>query len=60
MKKESLKLKQLELPEVAAWATATQYQAVQAAWVKEQESQGVQAAGRVMEKVGTLMNEAMK
>ena len=50
----------LDHEEVAAFATATRYQEVQATWAKEQESKGVKDAHVVLEKVSAILNDAMK
>ncbi len=60
MRKDGVKVRLLERKEVDAWKTATKYQEVQAAWVRAQQGKGVKAAGPVLEKVGTRMNDAMK
>lgn len=60
LKKAGAKVRLLEQKEVDEWKTATQYQAVQAAWVKEQEGKGEKAAGPVLEQVRATMAEFMQ
>lgn len=60
LQKADVNVRQLEPQEVAAWKTATRYQAAQATWVKEQEALGVKDAGRVVQKVSALLDEAMR
>ncbi|MEO8410252.1 MAG: TRAP transporter substrate-binding protein DctP [Propionivibrio sp.] len=60
LKKAGATTRLLARQEVDAFKTATKYQKVQAAWVKEQEGQGVKDAGTVLEKVSTLLNETMQ
>ncbi|WP_445682754.1 TRAP transporter substrate-binding protein DctP [Radicibacter daui] len=45
--------------EVQNFAEATRYKEVQADWVAKQEEAGVKSAGSVMEKVRTLLNQAL-
>jgi TRAP-type C4-dicarboxylate transport system substrate-binding protein len=60
IKKEGVKIRLLKDTEVAAFKTATKYQDVQAAWVKEQEGKGVKDVGPTLEKVSAILNDAMK
>jgi TRAP-type C4-dicarboxylate transport system substrate-binding protein len=49
----------LDDAEVDAFSAATRYPEVQADWVSEQENSGVSEAGRVVEKVGAILQDAM-
>ena len=60
LKKAGASVRQLDNKEVAAWEVATQYQDVQATWVKEQAGKGMKDAGPVLEKVKVIMNGAMQ
>nr|WP_321238248.1 TRAP transporter substrate-binding protein DctP [uncultured Tolumonas sp.] len=60
MRKEGVKVRELESNEVTAWKTKTDYKNVQAAWVKEQEDKGIKDAGAVLHKVSLMMDAAQK
>lgn len=52
-------VRMLDTAEVTAFANATRYQDVQAAWVAEQEANGITKAGAVMGEVTAIMNDVM-
>ncbi|MEQ8285923.1 TRAP transporter substrate-binding protein DctP [Thalassospira sp.] len=52
-------VRMLDAAEVKAFAAATRYQDVQAAWVTEQEANGITKAGAVMGEVTAIMNDVM-
>jgi TRAP-type C4-dicarboxylate transport system substrate-binding protein len=60
LKNGGANVRPLDSKEVGAWQGATSYEAVQAAWVTEQEAKGVRAAGPVLEKVRRIMNNALQ
>ena len=60
MEKEGVKIRLLTGTEVDAFEAATKYQDVQAAWVKAQEAKGVKDVGPTMEKVRTILKDAVK
>jgi TRAP-type C4-dicarboxylate transport system substrate-binding protein len=60
LRKAGTTIRLLDHKEVEAFKTASKYQEAQLGWIKEQESQGVTAAARVVGRVDTIMNEAMK
>jgi TRAP-type C4-dicarboxylate transport system substrate-binding protein len=60
MRRDGVKVRLLEHKELDAWKTATKYQEVQAAWVKEQEGKGMKDTGPVLSKVRSIMNNIMK
>ena len=49
LRKEGANIRILESEEMERWKTATDYRAVQSAWVKAQEDKGVKDAGAVMQ-----------
>ena len=59
MKQKGVNIRLLQDKEVNAFKTAARYRDVQAAWVKEQEGKGVKNVGATMQKVGTMLNEAI-
>ena len=60
LKKAGVKVRLLDQKELNAWTTTTRYEDVQTAWVKEQESKGVQDAGLVVKKVDAILSTARK
>jgi TRAP-type C4-dicarboxylate transport system substrate-binding protein len=50
----------LQRNEVAAFEAAVRYQDVQAEWVKAQEAKGVKDAGAAMERVRSVLRDALK
>lgn len=60
LKKVGATVRILERPEVERWSTATQYQSLQAEWVKEQQAKGTPNIGPTMKKVGDIMRDVMK
>lgn len=60
LKNAGVKIRLLEQKELDAWNTATRYQDVQTAWVKEQDGEGVKDAGPILGKVSTIMDEVVK
>lgn len=60
LKKSGVKVRLLEHKELDAWNTATKYEDVQTAWVKEQESKGVKDALVVVKKVDAILSTAKK
>ena len=60
MKKEGVTVRLLERKELDAWTATTRYPDVQAAWVREQEGKGNGEARAVLEKVRTIMDDALK
>ena len=60
LEKVGATVRQLAPKEVETWKMATRYQAIQAAWAKEQEGKGVTDAGAVMKKVSAILNDSMK
>lgn len=60
IKKAGANIRLLTAQEVDQWKVNTQYQAVQADWVKTQETKGNTQAAPVMQKVTVLMNDVMK
>lgn len=57
MRKAGVNVRELSPNEVVAWQTKTDYQNVQAAWVKSQEEKGAKDAGAVLLKVSEMMNK---
>jgi TRAP-type C4-dicarboxylate transport system, periplasmic component len=60
MRKEGVKVRELESNEVTAWKTKTDYKNVQTTWVKEQEDKGLKDAGAVLHKVSSMMDATQK
>ena len=60
MKKAGVKIRLLERREVDAFAAATKYQDVQAAWVKDEMAKGTSDVESTMQKVRSILNDAMK
>lgn len=60
MKKDGVKVRQLEPKELEAWKKSTKYEEVQAAWVKEQQGKGMQEARPVLEKIRSILDGSMK
>ncbi len=60
LKESGANVRLLEHKEVDAWKTATKYQEVQSAWVKNQESMGVKDAGPTLGKVSAILDEILK
>lgn len=57
MKKEGVNIRELDSNEVTTWKMTTDYQNVQAAWAKEQETKGVKNVSIVLQKVSTIMDK---
>ena len=60
LENEGVKIRLLAGNEVDAFEAAAKYQDVQAAWVKAQEAKGVKDVGPTMEKVRTILKDAVK
>jgi hypothetical protein len=60
LRNSGAKVRILERSEVASWASATRYQDVQAAWVKQQQDIGNKDVSHAMEKVKAIMNDLMR
>ncbi len=58
LKKNGATVRLLKGKEVDTWKTTTRYQEVQAAWVKDQQSKGVEEAAPVLKQVTDLLNAA--
>lgn len=58
--KEAATIRLLDAAEVRAFATATKYEDVQAAWVKAREAEGLGETGAVIAKVRALLADALK
>lgn len=60
MKDDGVKIRILKTKEVKQWQDITKYKEVQANWVKEQEEKGIKNTSLVLEKVTTILNDAIK
>jgi hypothetical protein len=60
LRKAGANVRVLGADEVEKFEASSQYQNVQSAWVKEQESKGVANAGQAMADIASIMNDTMK
>ena len=60
LRKDGASVRILKPEEIARFASATRYPAMQADWVKTQEVKGVKNAGAVLKKLSALMDEALR
>lgn len=60
LEKSGARVRILELRELEQWKTATRYQEIQAAWVKEQVGKGIKDIGSTMEKISAIMNDVVQ
>ena len=56
MKKNGVNVRLLQPAELRQWQSVTRFQAVQAAWVKEQEGKGGTGAAAALEQVSAILN----
>ena len=60
MTAEGAKIRLLETSEVLAFAKATRFEEVQAAWARAEEAKGQRGAGEMIEKVRALLRDSVK
>lgn len=60
LKQEGAHVRYLDKTEINAWQKAINWRQIQDGWVEKQQSEGINNAGEVLQKVGALLDETMR